>query len=182
MSRREGAIHDPACSIWDVPADSQPEALLAAGVRDEDMVAYLSAVRPLYDALKRCLGQMGGVLLLLQARGLERGRGDVLMTSIRTQLDEAGERLRCFPVPPKAGRHHAMLTGLAKALCEIRGRLERTVDLIDPSSVALGAVVDALFGIHRGLLATADPGVGLSPVDFTAACCTCRPRTKAHAA
>ena len=57
------AIHDPNCSTWDTPAESGADHLVAIGYHDERIAAYLSTLRPVYDAMKRCLGQMAGLLL-----------------------------------------------------------------------------------------------------------------------
>jgi hypothetical protein len=173
------SIHRADCSLWDTPADSQPEALLVLGYRDDVMIAYLSAARPIYDALKRCLGQLSGLLLLYQAKGLDRNRSDLLITTVRQQLGEAGERLRALVAPAAAGSHYGRLVNLGQNLKAVSEKFDRTIDLVDPASADLDAVVDALFSIQRGLLATAEPRAGLAPVDFTAACCTCRPRSEA---
>ena len=168
--------------MWDTPAGSRPEALLALDCRDDGTIAYLSAVRPIYDALKRCLGQLSGVLLLFQASGLDRDRSGLLMASVRQQLDEVGERIGALAVPAAAARHCRTLQNLIQSLEAIGERLDRAIDLIDPGGADLNAVVEALFSVQRGLLAAAEPRAGLAPVDFAAACCTCRPRTKMQAA
>jgi hypothetical protein len=99
------AIHAPDCSMWDAPAESQPDALMSIGLRDERVAVYLSSLRPVYDAIKRCLGQISGLLLLLQTCGLDSHRGDLVLRSTREQLAEAGERMRSLPVPEAARRH-----------------------------------------------------------------------------
>ena len=167
-------VHAPTCSIWDVPPESRPEALLATGVMDEATATYLAEVRPLYDAAKRCIGQLSGVLLLLQTRSLDRDRDGLLISSVTQQLREAGERLRAAAAPAPAVGHHASLGELLARLDRIVSRLDRLRDLVDPASPDLDAVVEALFGAHRALLVVSIPEAGLAPVDFTAACCNCR--------
>lgn len=174
MSRASPTIHAAACSVWDVPAESTPEALSGKGYRVDAHAAYLAAARPIYDALKRCIGQLGGVLLLMQAEGLDRARADAVLNSVRDQLRELKERSRAFPVPGAAQRHYHELERLLGLLGSIYRRLECAADLIDPGSAELGDAVAALFACHAGLLATAEPRAGLAPVDFRAACCTCR--------
>jgi hypothetical protein len=175
-------MHGADCAVWETPAGSQPEALLVLGYRDEAMIAYLGAVRPIYDAFKRCLGQLSGLLLLFQAQGLDRNRGALLTASVREQLRESGEGIRALKVPAGAAAHYASLVNLGQNLKAVSEKLDRRIDLIDPASADLDALVDALFSIQRSLLATAEPRAGLAPVDFTAACCSCRPRLETKTA
>jgi hypothetical protein len=169
-------IHISDCSVWGVPAESQPDVLLSVGYRDERVVVYLSSLRPVYDGIKRCLGQMAGLLLLLQTRGLDPQRGDLMRRSMREQLAEASDRLRSLRVPEAARRHFAALELLLDRLKASAERLDLQVDFIDPSATDLDTLMTSLFAVHHGLLAVAEPRAGISPVDFRAACCTCRPR------
>ncbi len=177
MSAAATPIHGSDCSIWDAPADSQPDALMSVGYRDERVVVYLSSLRPVYDGIKRCLGQMAGLLLLLHTRGLDPQRGGLMRSSMREQLAEASNRLRSLRAPEVARPHFAALDMLLDMLKANANRLDRQVNLIDPSAADLDALMKSLFAVHQGLLAAAEPGAGISPVDFKAACCTCRPRT-----
>ena len=174
MNHASPTIHAAACSVWEVPAESAPEALFAHGYHVDAHAAYLAAARPIYDGLKRCVGQLGGVLLLMQAQGLDRTRADAVMSSVRDQLRELEERSRAFPAPSGAERHYHELGRLLGLLGSVYRRLERAADLIDPGSAELNDAIGALFACHRGLLAAAEPRAGLLPVDFGAACCTCR--------
>lgn len=168
-------VHRPTCSIWDTPEESKADALLKAGIRDERIVSYLADTRPLYDAAKRCVGQLSGILLLLQTDSLDRNRNDLLLASVSRQLGEATDRLSAVKAPATAARHQAALADLLVLLRRILSRLDRLADLIDPASPDLDAVVDALFSAQRSLLMLSEPAAGLTPVDFTAACCNCRP-------
>jgi len=168
------APHSLDCSIWDTPPQSQPDALLAAGISTEDAAAYLADVRPLYDAAKRCIGQLSGILLLLQTDCLDRNRDGLLLASVSEQLRRADDRLRAVRVPSVAAPHHAALTDLLMRLARILSRLDRLRDLIDPASPDLDAVVEALFSAQQALMTASVPAAGLVPVDFTAACCNCR--------
>ncbi|WP_206618491.1 hypothetical protein, partial [Mesorhizobium sp. M7A.F.Ca.CA.001.14.1.1] len=67
------------------------------------------------------------------------------------------------------------LADLLVLLGRMLSRLDRLADLIDPASPDLDAVVDALFFAQRSLRMVSEPSAGLTPVDFTAACCNCRP-------
>jgi hypothetical protein len=172
------AIHDPDCSTWDTPAESGADHLVAVGYHDERVAAYLSSLRPVYDAMKRCLGQMAGLLLLLQTRSLDPHRAGVTHDAMRDLITELSDRLRALKAPESAQRHVQGLEALVLQLEAGTEQLDRQKDLIDPASADLDALVRRLFAIQQGLLAAAEPRAGLSPVDFTAACCTCRPRSR----
>jgi len=169
-------IHDPNCSTWDTPAESGADHLVTIGYQDERIAAYLSTLRPVYDAMKRCLGQMAGLLLLLQTRSLDPHRAGVTHDSMRDLLAELSDRLRALKAPESAQRHFRGLEALVRQLEAGAEQLNRQKDLIDPASADLDALVRRLFAIQRGLLEAAEPRAGLLPVDFTTACCTCRPR------
>jgi hypothetical protein len=169
-------IHDPNCSTWDTPLESGADHLVAIGYQDERIAAYLSTLRPVYDAMKRCLGQMAGLLLLLQTRSLDPHRAGVTHDSMRDLLAELSDRLRALKAPESAQRHFRGLEALVRQLEAGAEQLNRQKDLIDPASADLDALVRRLFAIQRGLLEAAEPRAGLLPVDFTTACCTCRPR------
>lgn len=174
MSRASPTIHAAACSAWDVLPEPAPETLTATGYRTDAQAAYLAAARPLYDGLKRCVGQLGGVLLLMQTKGLDRARADVVLGSVRDQLGELEERMRAVRVPGAAQRHYGELERLLGLLGGVYRRVERKAELIDPASKDLDEAIATLLACHGGLLAAAEPRAGLAPVDFGAACCTCR--------
>lgn len=171
-------VHEASCSIWETPEDSATNALIAKGYEDEALAAYLSEMRPLYDAAKRCLGQLSGFLLLLQTARLERGREGLLLAAAVEQLDALDERLRAVAVPPHARRHHAAVSDLLERLKAVVPILERASDLIDPASPELERATGALFAGQRLLLALSVPDAGLAPVDFSAACCSCSQRSR----
>lgn len=175
-------IHEASCSIWDTPTDSSTEALIAGGCQREEVAHYLSEMRPLYDAAKRCLAQLSGFLLLLQTARLDRGREGLLLASSSDQLKECGKRLEAVGVPAGADGHHGAMSALLLDLETVASLLDRAADLIDPASSNLDTAMKALFASHRRLLALSVPEAGLAPVDFSAACCNCRPEQKRSAA
>jgi hypothetical protein len=166
-------IHAPTCSIWNTPAESAPEALVTVGISDEGVARYFGSIRPLYDAAKRCIGQLSGILLLLQTRSLDRSRDGLLLASVTQQIQEAADRLAAVAAPAMASRHYALITELLARIGRIRARLDRLRDMVDPASPDLDQVVQELFAAQRGLLRISLPEAGLVPVDFTAACCNC---------
>ncbi len=154
------------------------EASCAAGsttpVELDAIAAYLSDVRPVYDAAKNCIGQLSGILLLLQTASLER-RNEFIIASVVQQLNRSMDLWHSVKGPPVVQKHRTAMGELLTLLRKILLRFDRLDGLVTPSSPDLETVVTALFSAHRTFLAISDPAGGLSPVDFTAACCNCRP-------
>ncbi len=165
-------IHRPDCDIWDTPPDAMPEVLIAAGIEDEDVVRYCAAARPVYDAYKRVLGQLSGVLLLAQTGADDPTWRERILDAAGEQLGEARERLGALRSTPPVARHHDLLAGLAEQLAELHARLRRTVLLVGADRDWDG-LVSELYATHRRLLAASEPRAGMTPVDFSHACCSC---------
>ncbi|MCB9948131.1 MAG: hypothetical protein H6842_09920 [Rhodospirillaceae bacterium] len=179
-----GHIHRADCSIWDTPDDARPEAIAASGLEDEAVIAYLGTVRPIYDALGRVLGQLSGLLLLASTggrSGLDLDRG--MYRTATGQLGEAAERLRAVRVPAAAARHHARLAAIAETLGEVARALDRApVRRLDDHSLRpAAALVDQLSAGQRLLISVSEPRAGMTPVDFSGACCSCGAKAVAPA-
>lgn len=167
------AVHALTCSIWETPADSAPEALIVAGIDSEVTAQYLARVRPLYDAAKRCIGQLSGILLLLQTSSLDRARDGLLLASVTQQIREASDRLAAITAPRSASLHYTLLNELIVRVGRIRVRLDQLREMLDPASPDLDQVVEELFAAQSILHRVSRPEAGLAPVDFAAACCNC---------
>ncbi|MEP7457321.1 hypothetical protein [Phyllobacterium sp. SB3] len=155
-------MHEASCVTW----SSKPAEFDA-------IAAYLSAIRPVYDAAKNCIGQLSGILLLLQTASLER-RNELIGASVAQQLSRSEDLWRAIQGPHIVQKHRAKIGQLLGLLRKVLTRLDRLESFVDRSSPDLETVVNALFTAHRTLLELSDPDRGLSPIDFTAACCNCR--------
>ena len=169
-----GGIHRSDCSIWDTPADALPDALITEGIDRDDVIAYLQVVRPIYDALKRVLGQFAGLLLLAQAESRPTVDLDQPMyTTAKTQLAEAVDRLRAVKSTSAVRRHRDELNAVADLLAAGLGRLETDLASSRRAEAELETIIALLFQAQRRLLAASEPRAGMTPVDFSHACCSC---------
>lgn len=165
-------IHRSDCDIWQTPPDAEPEALLVAGVTDEAVVRYCSAARPVYDAYKRVLGQLSGVLLLAQTGADDPGWRDRILDTAESQLAEARDRVFALRPASAAARHHGLLIALADQLGRLHSEIRHEV-------LRVGArrqwdrLVSDLYAVHRRLFAASEPRAGMTPVDFSHGCCSC---------
>jgi len=173
-------IHSADCEIWDVPPDAVPDALIAVGIEDEALVRYCAAARPVYDAYKRVLGQLSGVLLLVRTGADDPAWRDRILDAAAEQLGEARERLGGLEASPPAARHHDLLGGLAGQLAALLARLRQMV-LVVGADREWDRLVAELYAVHRRLLAASEPRAGMTPVDFSHACCSCGTRRRGAA-
>lgn len=166
------SVHRADCTIWDTPPDAGPEALIAVGVDDDEVIRYCGAVRPVYDAFKRVLGQLSGVLLLAQTGASDPEWRDGILDTAGDQIATARDRLGTLRPAPSVERHYDALVALAERVGRLHGDLLRKRLHVgnDPDWEPL---VRGLFHIHRQLLAASEPRAGMTPVDFTHACCSC---------
>jgi hypothetical protein len=141
----------------------------------ETVVRYVVASRPVYDGLRRLIGQVAGLLVLAEAGG----RRDVLdlpdVPAARERWAEVEQRLRALQAPSGLEAHlerlataHAMLGevlddfGQARLQRDWQRHLERAGDRIKHA--------------YAWLQAASEPRAGMTPVDFNHACCSCAQR------
>ena len=172
----DGRVHHVTCGIWDIPPTSQVEHLLSISSATPEGATYLSAVTPLYAATARILAQLAGLLLLGMtsgARGLPLDH--MIFASARAQLAEASERLQALRAPASALRHRAAMDAIIDGLTA-------TAQLIGATSASLDGqrrqedvsqIARRLHVVQHLLVAAAVPNVGITPVDLSAACCSC---------
>lgn len=169
-----GTVHQADCSIWDTPADAAPDALIGEGIDRNDVIAYLGAVRPIYDALKRVLGQFAGLLLLAQADSRPVVDLDLPMhTSAKDQLREATDRLRAVRSTAAVERHRGALQTIADLLLAGLEKLESDLSSPRRAEAEMEAMMMLLSQAQQRLLAVSEPRAGMTPVDFSHACCSC---------
>jgi hypothetical protein len=142
---------------------------------DEAVVRYVVAARPVYDGLRRLIGQIAGLLVLAEAGG----RRDVLdlpdIPAARERWAEVEQRLAALQAPSGLEGHldrlataHATLGevlddfGLARLQRDWRQHLDRAGDRIKHA--------------YAWLQAASEPRAGMTPVDFNHACCSCAQR------
>ncbi|MBK1696143.1 hypothetical protein [Rhodovibrio salinarum] len=167
--KAKAGIHDSDCPALGMP-EIDPEVLLA-DIQDEAVVAYLQEVRPVYERLKRVLGQFSGVFILAQTTRRNVDRDRPLVTTAREQLAQAADAAGRIVPPGRARRHHACLLEVAEHLTAVSDALTRRVDLLVPDSHDLSEAMRRLYAAHARLLAVSDERAGMTPVDFSQACC-----------
>lgn len=169
-ARESAHIHASDCVTWSAQG-IDPEICLNA-FDDEALAHYLSEVRPIYEQFKCVLGQISGLLILAQTKPARADRDQPMVTTAREQLTEARELWRTVRPPATARRHHAAFGGIAERLSAVLAAVDWCrFDLATPDSYDLDTAMRHLFSAHGLLLAVSNDRVGMTPVNFSHACC-----------
>lgn len=177
---RAVTVHRYDCEVIasppsDVEGGEARQAIENDPAADEVVVRYVVACRPIYDGLRRLIGQVAGLLVLAEAGG----RRDVLdlpdIPAARERWAEVEQRLRALQAPSGLEGHldrlataHATLGevlddfGLARLQRDWQRHLDRAGDRIKHA--------------YAWLQAASEPRAGMTPVDFNHACCSCAQR------
>lgn len=178
---RAVTVHRYDCELVAAPqpsdaesGDSQPP-IDKDGTTDEAIVRYVVATRPIYDGLRRLIGQVAGLLVLAEAGG----RRDVLdlpdIPAACEQWAEVKQRLGALQAPHGLEAHRVRLEtahatvgevldefGLARLRRDWQQHLDRAAERIKHA--------------YAWLQAASEPRAGMTPVDFNHACCSCAQR------
>ena len=150
---------------------SDATAPMETSAAPEALVAYRLGAAAVFDTLRCLIGQISGLLILVEVSG----RRDILDLP---DLGLAGERLATA---------EAAIAGLAApgALAAHKARLARAQQLVGESlsafarcgdsggAAALAEASERIATAYQVLRAAADVEAGLTMVDFRQACCTC---------
>jgi hypothetical protein len=141
------------------------------GATDERMVAHALAVASIFGKLRAIVGQLSGMLILLQAR-LARYPDDLPdIGIIRERRDEAVEHIA--HLNPPLG-HAADRSRLQEAI----GHLDAAISTIEDmrrarSDEHIGKASARLTTAYRLMQSICDHRIGLTMVDTSQACCSC---------
>lgn len=172
---RLAATHKPDCmlSLDGPPPQAVPSPDELSRTLGSDAVArYATDCRPVYEDLRRVIGQLSGLLILARLTG-KTGISDLPESvQCRARWNEAGHRLGGL-VPPAGLMAHKAQLDSAHGFCG------RVIALI--SHVRGGPDAEAQYDLmtvqikraYAHLEAASAPKAGLQMVDFTHACCAC---------
>lgn len=153
-------------SAADAPLGTVDEAL------SDRVVAYRLGAGKAYEAFRRLIGQLAGLLILVQASG----RREVLdlpdLPIAGERWQQAGETLAGLDAPGGLATHKAKLdatwTHIGAGLRHFRRFGE-----IGGGEAALAIASNEINAAYQALRSASDMEAGLSMVDFSQACCSC---------
>jgi hypothetical protein len=168
-------VHRPDCAFF---ADG-PLPLPVAGPDDlapllgADTVArYAAACRPVFEDLRRVVGQLAGLMILAQLTQSSEVAGLDELASCRRRWAEAGERIKTLAAPDALAPHRAQIeaahafSGLALGtFSELRPRGD--------NEAAFDTISRHVRRAYAHLSAATAEKAGLAMVDLSHACCSC---------
>lgn len=172
---RLAATHKPDCMLsldGPVPRAVPSPDELARTLGSDAVARYAQECRPVYEDLRRVIGQLSGLLILARLTG-KAGIADLPEAAqCRARWHEAGQRLGGLAPPPGLHGHKAQLDSA-------HGFSGQVIALVP--QVRTGPDAEAQYDrmtvlikrAYAHLEAASAPKAGLQMVDFTHACCAC---------
>lgn len=168
-------MHRPDCAfVADGPLPvpvAGPDDL--APLLGSDAVArYATECRPVFEDLRRVVGQLAGLMILAQLTQSSEVAGLNELASCRRRWAEAGERIDALASPNALAPHRAQIeaahafSGLALGtFSELRARGD--------NEAAFDTISRHVRRAYAHLSAATADKVGLAMVDLSQACCSC---------
>jgi len=169
------SVHKPDCELFEGPAlaasSPDPDAL-AVTLGTEAAARYAADCHPVYEDLRRIVGQISGMMILAQLTRRSAVADLKELEGCRERWHRTAERLHALRVPSELTAHHEQLKGAHTfSGSALRGF----------SALSANGNNDAIFDdisrhVQRAYAhlraATADRA-GLQMVDLDHACCSC---------
>jgi hypothetical protein len=162
-------VHLAGCDILDMPADNL-DPLADISVTQDELIAYALALRPHYDKLGRLIGQLAGLFILAQARG----RFDPGFEAFATPLEQAREchdALHSITAPAGVRRQHWCMCRAMQLVKDVTGQFTTSLDGGERVREQVALWTEQLKRANTLLRWASERSLGLSPVDFSQACC-----------
>lgn len=172
---RLAQTHKPDChmSLDGPPPEAVPDPEEMARTLGSDVVArYAASCRPIYEDLRRVIGQVSGLLILARLTSRTEMADLNEMHLCRARWREAAERLATLEAPTGLSQHKLQLTSAHRfsgeainAFAGLRGGMDNSTEL-DRMGIQIKRA-------YAHLEAASSSRAGLQMVDFTHACCSC---------
>jgi len=169
------SVHKPDCELFEgavVPMASPDPDELAATLGTEAAARYAEACRPVYEDLRRIVGQISGMMILAQLTRRSEVADLKELTGCRERWQQAADRLNALRVPSQLTVHYDQLMG---------AHTFSGMALSGFAGLSASGENDAIFDeisrhVQRAYAhlrsATAEKA-GLHMVDLDHACCSC---------
>ncbi|WP_417721873.1 hypothetical protein [Salipiger sp.] len=172
---RLATVHRPDCAIFaDGPAPApvpDPETM-ARDFGSDAAARYAAACRPLYEDLRRVVGQLAGLLILAQLTTRAEVADLDELSTCRARWQQATDRLVGLAVPAPLQPHLDQL----RAALDFSGQAVRTFSDLRPhgdNTAAFDRIAASVQRAYAHLRAASSDRAGLEMVDLAHACCSC---------
>lgn len=164
-------IHTSSCASWGVPAPQDEAVHLETSDLNAEVISYGLAARRVYSDLRRLVGQVAGLLVLVQASQKRQALDLPILTGAQALWLEIPDRLKVLRVPGTLDSNfyhlkssYELIGGCISALSNL-ANIEGAPDL----TIALGNLALA----YRHLQSASSDRLGMTMVDFRQSCCNC---------
>jgi hypothetical protein len=155
-------------------AASDATAPIETSAAPEALVAYRLGAAAVFDTLRCLIGQISGLLILVEVSG----RRDILdlpdLGLARERLATAEAAIAGLSAPGALAAHKARLARAQRLVGESLAAFARLGDAAG-GAAALAEASARITTAYQVLKAASDVEAGLTMVDFRQACCTCAP-------
>lgn len=176
---RAVTIHRQDCAMMAEPgrfaASAAEDAAVPSSRGDapDAVVAYRVGAAAVFDTLRCLIGQLAGLLILVEVSG----RREILdlpdLTLAEGRLAEAEAALAALAAPGGLAAHKARLERARRQIGEALRAFQRLGEA--DGATAPAAASDRIKAAYATLRDASDIEAGLTMVDFRQACCTCAP-------
>lgn len=175
LFERAVTLHRADCTALDAAPRFAADGFDPAerAVADARLSAYATAAEPVFDACRRLIGQLAGLLILVRASG----RREVLdlpdLPIAEERWKAAGERLGRLAAPGGLAAHKARLEAAWRLIGEGLASFRRIGERAGGGEAAIDRAADEIAAAYRALRTASDAEAGLVMVDLRQACCAC---------
>jgi hypothetical protein len=172
------SVHGVDCDLFDLPR-SPPNLMAGIQTDREDLISYARALRPSYDRLGRIIGQLAGLFILARLSGRFTADWEAV-TRVIDQVNHTEGDLRAVCAPAGAVQHYAVLLQVFDKVAGVTRSFNKTLNGRGRLSERLDEWTRELKLAGAMLSGAAVERLGLLPVDFSQACCSCAASTTPH--
>lgn len=172
---RLSSVHRPDCALFDagpLPAPVPDPEIMARDFGSDAAVHYAKACRPIYEDLRRVVGQISGLMILAQLTRSTEVADLSELKSCRARWQQAADLLRALRAPGGLERHLEQL----EAAHEFSGfALDRFAELRPrgDNETVFDTIARHVQRAYAHLRAATSEKAGLEMVDLSQACCSC---------
>jgi len=164
-------IHSSNCASWGTAVVYEDAVQLETSELSAEVISYGLAARRVYSDLRRLVGQVAGLLILVQTSQKREALDLPILAGAKALWGEIPDRLKVLRVPGSLDLNFYHLKSSYEwigtcilALSDL-ANIEGAPDL----TVALGNLAKA----YRHLQSASSDRLGMTMVDFRQSCCNC---------
>ncbi|MFC5386666.1 hypothetical protein ACFPLB_11910 [Aquamicrobium segne] len=175
LFQRLGVVHRPDCSLFadgPLPQPAPDPDVLAQVLGTEEAALYAKACHPVFEDLRRIVGQIAGLMILAQLTQSSEVADLEELSSCQRRWKDCADRLRALRAPSALAGHFEQLSathaGCGRALSEFQ-LLRASGD----NEAIFDRIAAQVSRAYAHLSAATSQKAGLEMVDLTHACCSC---------